>query len=297
MALALPFGTSGAPQGTSSLNLPFGTSGEPAGANNLAVNFAVDTIARPNSYIGLNSFVSVASHYVTIGNTNTADDSSSVSDCRELGVGQLVFARDRKGIKNSNPQPQYSVPLGNEKSRNTVELKELTQLNQYLKAHSERYAKASEIVSEWKLLGVIKTEAAPATGDYGRAAVSRIVNLITSHRVSVLNYWAKSRIIQTQNLYLIVNKNAMGHWQIVPWTSPNHAYPPISQIYNSMVRPNATSSTISAEQPGVVIYVGKSSDQTYEEQSTYKSGITNADVVNSLVKRGMMQSIEVYLGI
>jgi len=288
----LPFNPSGAPGAGGNLNLPFGYTGAPAGAGGIAGlnNLNIDTIARPNSYIGLNSFVSVASHYVAIPNQNGREDSHGVSDAKELGLGMLVFARDPQYIKpDVKEKPQYGVPIGNDKSKNTVELKELTQLNTYLAAHSHKYSKASEILAEWRLLGVIKTEAAPSSlssqaTPYGSAASSRIINLIVGHRVSLLNYWSNSRIVQTQKLYLIVNKNAAGHWCIIPWTSSDKSAPSLGDLVEN-------------GNVGDFIYVGKSSDQAYEHTSGNKKGFTSPEVVQSLVKRGLMNQLEIYIGI
>lgn len=139
-------------------------------------------------------------------------------------------------------------------------------------------------------MGVLKTEAAPTYAPiYGTAAASRILNLVTSHRVSVLNYWSSCRILQTQKMYLIVNRNLAGKWQIVPYSSPDLDHPSLEDL-TSKWGPNNENECI-----GEVYYVDKSSDQAWSHSSVTKSAKTNSDIIKSLVKRG--SSIEVYLGI
>lgn len=288
MATGLPFAPSGAPGGQYGLGLPFGTTQAPPAATSLpGVNFAVDTVARPNSYIGLNSFVSVVSHYVAIHNPS---DSQGLVDVRKLGIGMMVFARDTSVISTTSQAraiPIYGVNVG----PNTVEMKELTQVNNFLKRQSDRYSTAAEVAAEWRLLGVIKNEAANVyEPTYGRAASSRIINCVCSHRVSVLNYWAGCRILQTQNLWLIIKRNPLGVWQITPWTSPNMVHPSLSDLTYQVPGSDF-------EEIGVAVYVGKSSDQTHSLQSVNTKNTTNADVANSLVERGMLDSIEIYLSI
>lgn len=289
----LPFSYTGAPRGAASLGLPFGIGTNPAAAGGIPglPNFAINTTARPNSYIGLNSFVSVAAHYVSIPNQNQDDDPNSLTDSRELGLGMLVFCRDKDMTRRNNAKPIYGVPIGTDKSKNTLELKELTMLNTWLLKNSANYDTAEQVMAEWRLLGVIKTEAAPSyVPVYGNAASSRIVNLIVSHRISLLNYWSSCRIMQTQKMYLIVNRTSAGVWQITPFTSPEHDCPKLKHLVTTWGKDQD-------ESMGAFYYVGKSSDEGWAHTSGAKRDTTNPDVVQSLVKRGLMSSIELYLGI
>ena len=295
--LGLPFGIGGAPGGNTGLGLPFTTSGAPAstrgidGLNNLAVN----TVVRPNSYIGLNSFNSVMAHYVVIPNTNAVDDPQGISDARDLGLSMLCFARDSAAASSSrHHRPSYGVPTGGPTSKNTTEMKELTQLNAFLERNSHYYNTASEILAEWKLIGVIKTEAAPASlasqaTPYGSASSSRIVNLVVGYRVACLNYWSTAEIYQTQRLFLIIKKTLSGVWQITPWTDPNKSAPTFADLsYRDK------DGTIHV---GEFIYVGKSSDQHIEHVQKKKYMHATADMNRSLVKQGMLGTIEIYIGI
>lgn len=291
----IPFNPSGAPQLNANINLPFGYSGGPQGVGGLGGlnNLGVTTTSRPNSYVGLNNFVSVMAHYVSVANVNQNDDGLSMQDSRDLGLGMLVFARDKDKIAPTRQhKPLYNVAIGVDLSKNTVEFKELTQLNVWLEKHSHYYKRPSEIIAEWRLLGVVKTEAAPTYAPtYGSAAASRILNLVTGHRVSVLNYWSSCRILQTQKLFLLVNRNAGGKWQIIPWSSPDLDHPSLADVTMKWGPDNQNESI------GDCYYVGKSSDQHWAHTSSTKTATTNAEVIKSLVKRGMMSSIEIYLGI
>lgn len=128
----IPFNPSGAPQLQASINLPFGYSGGPSGVGGLGGlnNLGVTTTQRPNTLIGLNNFVSIMAHYVCVSNMNQNDDPLSMQDSRDLGLGMLLFARDQDRISSLRQhKPQYNVAIGIDMSKNTVEFKELTQLN------------------------------------------------------------------------------------------------------------------------------------------------------------------------
>jgi hypothetical protein len=86
----------------------------------------------------------------------------------------------------------------------------------------------------------------------------------------------------------VVKKNTGGKWEVTPWTSPNFDHPPLADI--EYVDPAAKSKRL-----GAVVYVGKSSDQSWAQHGGLNQ--TPAGVSKSLVKRGMMATHEVYLGI
>jgi len=283
-------GASGTPSAPSSMSVPFAYTGGPPRRNNSlslgAIN--VDTRQRQNNYIGLNSFVSVAAAYVIVTDPN---DSTSGRDAQNLGLSMLCFARNkdfRGQMRTANVN--YNVAIGS----NTVEVKELTQLNDYLQKCKQNYASASEVLAEWSLLGVLKNETAPVTiHDYGNSARSRIVNIIASHRVAVLNYWAGcKKIVQTQKLYLIVRKNSItNRYEIVPFSDPNRDHPTIEDL---MPHPKPTDGD--PIELGVALYVGRSSEQSMMIQNGHGAQ-GNLDVSKSLVSQGLLNTIEIYLGI
>lgn len=289
MASGIPFSPSGAPGGSYNIGLPFGTSGTPSAASTipglgqLAINGAV----RPTNAFGTQNFTSVMSHYVSISNPD-GNDPSSPQNCRDLGLGMLVFVRETDAalVGNANERRRVRARYdGVNVGPNTAEMKELTMLNEYLKVHSADYPTPAAVMAEWRLLGVVKAEAAPTSAAYGSGRVSRVLNLVVSHRVSVLNYWVASRVLQSQKLYLVVNKDPTGkHWQVEPWTSPNADAPRLSDLLHK------DSGTI-----GEWYYVGKSSDQSWAHVSAYSK--TPTSMAESLVKRGLMSSLEIYLGI
>jgi len=288
------FGATGAPAYGTALNLPFTvTSGPGASAGRLNIpGVATNQVSRGNSYFGLNSFVSVAAHYNSIAIPGQAD---SAQGCRELGIGMLVFVRETTtvGTKPTRAMPHYMASEG----QNTVELKELTQLNKHLLDAGEHdYETAEEVMAAWRLLGVVKTEAAPTGGvEYGTAAVERILNLIVSHRVSLLNYWIGSeKIVATQKLWILVKRdpNNNNRWQLSAWTSPYSDCPTLKDL-TSPKRGNVPASV------GAAYYVGRSSDQVFAHfgGSERRRGETKPNLTKSLLAQGMMSSLEISLGV
>jgi hypothetical protein len=268
----IPFNPSGAPSGNYGLGLPFSVGDTPAAASgipglgNLAVNGAV----RPTNSFGTQNFTSVMSHYVSISNPDRSD-AESVQNCRDLGLGMLVFVRETDPVIVGSHNDRRRVRArydGVHVGPNTVEMKELTMLNQYLKAHSADYPTASSVMAEWRLLGVVKAEAAPTNYAYGSGRVSRVLNLVVSHRVSMFNYWVSSRVLQTQKLHILVTKDPTNaYWQLEPWTSPNADVPRLSDL----VHPKSGDI-------GEFYYVGKSSDSVWAHVSAYcKTNTTMTD--------------------
>jgi len=285
----IPFNPSGAPGGSYGLGLPFNVGGTPAGSNgipglgNLAVNGAV----RPTNSFGTQNFTSVMSHYININNPDP-NDPQSIQNSRDIGLGMLVFIRETDPVIVGTHNERRRVRArydGVNVGPNTVEMKELTMLNEYLKAHSADYPTASSVMAEWRLLGVIKAEAAPTHYAYGSGRVSRMLNLVVSHRVSMLNYWVASRVLQSQKMYILVTKDPTGaYWQLQPWTSPNADAPRLADLEHPK-----------SGEIGEAYYVGKSSDSAWAHVSAYCK--TPTSMAESLVKRGLMNQIEVTLGI
>lgn len=238
-------------------------------------------LVRPNNYVGLNNFVSVAAHYVMVSDVRNA---ASGRDSQNIGLGMLLFARNTNKIPKKAQTANYGVTVG----PNTVEFKELIQLNNFLATNSQYYPTAQDIIAEWNLVGVLKTETAPTNAStmYGQAPRTRIVNLVVSHRVSVLNYWSGQKVLEGQKLYLTVRKKD-DVWVIEPWTSANASSPPLSAIMSQ-----------ECEHPvvGGVIYVGKSTDQNRSVQTSNKNA-TSINVCKSLVDKGIMNQLEINLGV
>ena len=76
-------------------------------------------------------------------------------------------------------------------------------------------------------------------------------------------------------------------WVIEPWTSANASSPPLSAIMSQ-----------ECEHPvvGGVIYVGKSTDQNRSVQTSNKNA-TSINVCKSLVDKGIMNQLEINLGV
>lgn len=187
MATGIPFAPSGAPNVGYGLNVGFPYTGTPSATSGIPNmgGLLVNSSVRPTSSFAVNNFVSVMSHYVCISNPT---DEKSKQNCRDLGLGMLVFVRetslppmDKNGSRRVRARYD-GMSIG----PNTAEFKELTMLNEYLADHSKDYSSAEEIIAEWRLMGVIKNEAAPTSVAYGSANYTRMLNLVVSHRVSVL---------------------------------------------------------------------------------------------------------------
>jgi len=207
----------------------------------------------------------------------------------------LVFARDTTPLVAGNDArrrpPQYNRTEG----ANTVELKELTQLNRHLLENSDAYETAEQVIATWRLLGVVKTEAAPTGGvQYGQAAVERILNLVVSHRVSLLNYWlGTSSIVPTQKLYIVVKRDKAnkGAWQLFPWTDGSSGYPRPADLTTEQFGQHE-------ESVGAYYYVGRSSDQVYAHFGhSERRAAAKPKLTESLLAQGMMSSLEISLGV
>ena len=257
-----------------SLNLPFGYSGAPPPTGQLTVpGVGLENVQRSNNYIGLPSFDTVPTAYLALVNRN---DLASREDTRSLSVGQIAFARssdDNVLSRLGKAVPTYGVTPG----QNSAEFKSLTSLNSFLRgAGRALYSSAKQITAEWHLIGVFKNEVAPSnswTLGAGRY-VNRIINIIVSHRVAVLNYWVNSYgFYPGSHLFLIVRQEEQ-FYQIVPYSSPNYNYPPDSEIRG-----------------GEVIYFGKADDYFRSAESGH------ARLSESLISQNLLSTVQVYVGV
>jgi hypothetical protein len=273
------------------LNLPFRSdTGPPAGRNlsNLGMPGSQFFAARQPKYIdGLQSFLSIPAHYVIL--TDSApNNSNSGFEARRLSVGMLLFARNHlKASNRAETRPSYGVPVGS----TCIEAKELFQLNQFLYNNSALYKNAKSVVSEWILLGTFKNETANNgtwSKAYGDAARSRIINVIVSHRVATLNYWINYDLVVGQPLYLIVKRDAKGHWQIIPWADSHKIHPAIDDLYFEWESENGKINDL-----GLAIHVGFSGhDQVPKDMGLQKGAL---GVTKSLIERGVLSTIDVHL--
>lgn len=122
---------------------------------------------------------------------------------------------------------------------------------------------------------------------------SRLLNFAVSHRVMMFNYWSAARIIQCQTLWLIIRKNTNTEtYEIVPWTSPNHAMPPLKYLLPAPPNPKFVNDI------GVALYVGKSSDQRHHLQTGSRAfhTATPTNLNRTLMKQGIiLEPLEVQL--
>jgi hypothetical protein len=277
------------------LGLPFrSTTGAPPGNNLSGLNMpgAQFFAARENKYIdGLQSFLSIPAHYVLVTD-NAPNNANSGTEARRLSVGMLLFARNHlRASTLADSRPSYGVPMGN----TTVEMKELYQLNSWLKMgpNSALYTSAKQVVSEWLFLGTFKNETSNNgtwNKPYGDADRSRIINVIVSHRVATLNYWLTHDLICGQPLYLIVKRNERtGVWQVVPWADKNKLHPDITDLYFTYKDKDGKQ----VADMGIAVHVGFSGN----DQSARDLAGTGAalGVTASLIDRGVLATIDVHL--
>jgi hypothetical protein len=152
---------------------------------------------------------------------------------KRLGEGMLCFARNPQGTPRRGKQQRLPLPA----ESTTVELMEVNQLNERLKHDSLKhcYDSAEQVLREWKLLGVIKSEVAPARS-YGEDAMSRTLNLIVQGRVPTFNLWGGT-VHAGSDLYFLVRKRARKAgeepvWTITPWCSRNGERPSLRLLLN-----------------------------------------------------------------
>lgn len=112
---------------------------------------------------------------------------------------------------------------------------------------------ADEILSMWRPLGVLKNEAAPSRQRIGEIkSMSRLVNLVVSHRVRTFNIWGGDVAVGTR-LYIICKQVESGDvpgaahsgykharsgaplagnksWIIYPYADKRHRKPPVSEL-------------------------------------------------------------------
>ena len=80
----------------------------------------MNTAVRPTTSFGTQSFTSVMAHYVSINNPN---DASSRENCKELGLGMLVFVRETEFRNPKKPRRILARYDGVNVGPNTAEFK------------------------------------------------------------------------------------------------------------------------------------------------------------------------------
>lgn len=223
-----------------------------------------------------------AAHYNTL--VDNSEDSQSAVDSRELSLGQLLFARNhRKAVRNKGKTgPMYAQTVG----PNNCEFKELLQLNSHLKKMGGNYKTASDVLAEWKYIGILKNEVAPnANIPYGTAPRSRTINLIVGHRVAILDYWIGYSLTASMPIYLVVKWDARGYWQIVPYADPNEPVPPMEEL--TVVMTNGDIKVGEAIRVGI----------TSESRRMFENTRPSLDFTKSMARQGVLSTIEIYIGV
>ena len=274
--------------GAGVVRLPFPqTAGPGAGLSTVAVPGlgAISGLQRPNRSVGLGlpSFTSIPHHVVT---KTDASDPESVPDAKDIGVAQLLFARnDKRAKRKRGAMPRYAPSTAT-----NAEFKELTQLNRHLEENRALYSSAAEVMAEWHYLGVVKNEVAPnSNAGYRGAPASRMLNLIVGHRVQVLDYWAGLALSPSCPLYLVIRgvPGTRGfHYQFVPWSNPDSPMPTLADVTYEDPR---TKTFHVAD----LVRVGRASQ--YRDAGAYGEG--KIDPLKKIISQGIKTTVEVYIGV
>ena len=192
--------------------------------------------------------------------------SSSEEALKGLGEGMLCMVRKQvEQLHRSRKRQKFGLTP----ESTTVELKEVNQLNAWLLEVEPRgagdppyYATAEEVLDEWKLLGVIKSEVAPRR-NYGEPAASRVLNLIVHGRVPTFNLWG-GHVTAGADLYLLVTRRKRGSagqvaWTVTPWSSRNGGRPGPAELRNHSDVPPGTPGPQKVTY-GDWVYVGKAGE-------------------------------------
>lgn len=252
----------GAPARPAGLSAPFPvTSGPGVGASRLGLPFPTDGFYHDARGPGWPTNNTVPHHYITLPDAESAISSARH---RELGEYMLCFARNPTGAPPDGRRHRFELP----EEANTVELLEVNMLNEWLRDNTldrkrePYYKNADELLREWKLLGVIKTEVAPnRPNNYGERATSRVMNLIVNGRVPTFNLWG-GEVQAGADLYFLVRKEmVVGQkgvpskvaWTIRPYTSRIKQRPGPEELRNA-----------DGDGFGRWIYVGKAGESIFD---------------------------------
>lgn len=233
----------GTPAGSSISGLPFPIGNGPGGQTGGIDGFAAGVLSA-NRVQNWPSNGFVAYHYVVVPNKNDRDSASRIS---RLGLGMLCFSRDMaQGVnkqrafrKNSDTMVgSTAVNYGNTVGERSAEVFELTQLNEHLRVPevSDNYESAAQVLHEFRFLGVILAEVAPATDhNFGGRPSSRVVNFVVRGKCRTFNFWPGAFPAHTE-LWLIVKKyqpkvgSGRLVWALQPYASLDKPRPTLDEI-------------------------------------------------------------------
>lgn len=193
-------------------------------------------VFRPNRVVDWTNG-QVAYHYVV-----TPDQKHDEAKHRlaNVGIGMMCFARDMsldifngpagKGLVGEAFKPYFGP---GERTERTVEVFEITALNEFLRSQkgsgskscriSDAFETARQVIESFPLLGVVITEVAPANdSNYGSRPSTRVINFAVRGRCQTFNLWSGKRPAGTP-AFLLVKKVQHGEsmvWAFEPYPSP-----------------------------------------------------------------------------
>lgn len=284
---------------SSSLNLPFRNSfGPPVPVgNNLGLPFGVSG-GKP--FTGPTTFTnrSITQHFVTSYDVNNRHSQISASERpASLHIGDLVFVRTRN-VQLNKPNPECFLKFPSVPGTTTVEMFNISQLNEWLKERclsaqkyqqlDGYYTSASELMKEFCFLGSIKNTVdanGKYSSSYGTKESCRMLNLVVSKKSSTRNIFPYV-VFGGQELWLIIKmvpitslkrsfdgtpRSSQKVWKVIPWTSSDSSRPTLNHL---MYKDNADK-----KRYGTCIYVGKAADSSMDHGGNDPNDLTRFETL------------------
>ena len=216
----------------------------------------------------------VPHHYLVLPDKENIVKEKSHEAHRKLGEAMICFVRNPMGKPEEHRQQDFGMPF----ESTTVELLEVNQLNERLVFLAEKgitYKSAEDLLREWRLLGVIKSEIAPKR-PWGEDRPSRVLNLIVQGRVPTFNLWGGC-VHAGQSLYFVAKMKKTSNqtvWQLEPWTSPTDSRPGLPDIVGE------------SDSLGAWVYVGKAGESIMDGTPVAKGGkFDDTNIAKKLERR------------
>lgn len=277
-----------APPGGLGAVLPAGiTSGPGVGYPNMGLPFPTDGFYHSSANPGWPANNTVPHHYLVMPDKEAEIKSQSFNWHRQLGEAMLCFVRDSNpGHLGRNPSADKQIKhagrdhkaqeFGVPPESTTVELLEFNQLNERLRRPDRQYESAEQVLREWHLLGVAKSEIAPRRAAIPDEQSYRVLNLIVQGRVPTFNLWG-GFVHAGQDLYIVVKKvlwRSDKYWQLIPWSDSN------------LSRPNLASLVGCDGTLGAWLYVGKAGESILDSSARSRNGdFADTNVLKKLERR------------
>lgn len=283
------FGTPSAVGGFPGMSFPVSNGSQPGGSG--IGGFAPSTF-RENRVVDWPTNGQVAYHYVV-----TPDKNNEFSGHRlaSVGIGMLCFARDMSlQLFNETaerfPKPNYGP---GQRTERTVEIFELTALNEYLRREdrgrciSSILTSAKQVAEAFPMVGVVLTEVAPSNdSNYGSRPSTRVINFTVRGRCQTFNLWSGKRPAGTPVWFIIKKMRYDGRmvWAYQPYPSAEQPTLPTRGVdYHS---PRPPLEDMCWEENGVT-HVGEA---VYVGMLGHNAGDVSLDPHKEMWKQGLFKT-------